>query len=122
LTPMGVFLFAWVGSLYADIYIVKKLLKIGPEKIEFREELLPAWNPVGPIALIVASVIGSALAYGVLGPVLQVTSAFSAGIISFVLHIILAIIKKVKYYYKNRDEHPENYCYKIIKKFKVISN
>jgi len=103
LTFMGVFLFSWVASLYADFLIVRKVLKLGTEKIEYRESHLPAWNPVGPIALVVASVIGSILAYGLAGPILAAVSAFVAGFISFVLHVILAVATKGKYYTKSEE-------------------
>lgn len=107
LTPMGVFLFSWVASLYADIFVVKKLLKLGPSKIEYKEDRLPAWNPVGPIALVTASIIGSISVYGFFGPVLASISAYIAGVISFILHIILAIVTKGKFYYKDEEEFKE---------------
>lgn len=109
LTPMGVFLFAWVGSLYADIFVVKRMLKIGPSEIYYKEEDLPAWNPVGPTALIIASIIGSLFAYGFFGPVLAAISAFISGLISFVLHIIMAYITKGKYYYKDGAQQSDYY-------------
>lgn len=98
LTFMGVFLFSWVASLYADLLVVKKALKLGPTEIEYRESHLPPWNPVGPISLIVASTVGALLAYGFAGPIFSAISAFIAGIISFSLHVMLAIFTKGKFY------------------------
>ncbi|WP_017755078.1 purine-cytosine permease family protein [Calidifontibacillus oryziterrae] len=101
LTFQGVFLLAWGAVLVSDAVIVKKVLKIGPNYFEHRQEYLYGWNPVGVVSLIVASVIGSFAAFGHLGVFLQNVAAFFAAIIAFVLTIIIAIASKGKYYSKN---------------------
>lgn len=100
LTFQGVFLLAWGAILVSDALVVKKVLKIGPKYFEHRQEYLYAWNPVGVISLIIASVIGSIAAFGYMGVFLQNIAAFFAAIVAFVLTIILAIGTKGKYYSK----------------------
>lgn len=107
LTFMGVFLFSWVASLIADLVVVKKILKIGPSHLEHRRGFLRDWNPVGPIALITASVVGAIFAYGLVGSTLAAVSAYISGVISFTLHVLLAVITRGKYYLArpvNNDE------------------
>ncbi len=98
LTFQGVFLFAWAAILVADALVVKKMLKIGPNYFEHRKEHLYPWNPVGVVSLIVASVIGTLAAFGSMGVFLQNIAAFFAGLLAFVLTIVLAIATKGKYY------------------------
>jgi purine-cytosine permease-like protein len=97
----GVFLFAWAAILVADALVVKRLLKIGPNYFEYRSEYLYAWNPVGVVSLVVASIIGSLAAFGSMGVFLQNVAAFFAAIIAFVLSIVLAVMTKGKYYAKS---------------------
>ncbi|MFK2826432.1 permease [Bacillus sp. B190/17] len=98
LTFQGVFNISWVASLLADLLIVKKVLKLGPAHIEHRRGFLRDWNPVGPIALVVAAIVGTCFAFGLAGPSLVGASAFVAGAIAFTLHILLAVLTKGKYY------------------------
>jgi purine-cytosine permease-like protein len=100
LTFQGVFLLAWAAVLVSDAVIVKKVLKIGPNYFEHRQEYLYKWNPVGVISLIVSCGIGSFAAFGYFGVFLQNVASFFAAIIAFVLTIILAIVTKGKYYSK----------------------
>ncbi|WP_071394209.1 purine-cytosine permease family protein [Bacillus tuaregi] len=98
LTFQGVSMFAWTASMVADLLIVKKVLKIGPSQIEYRRGFLRDWNPVGPIALLLGSVVGSYFAIFQQGTISAAISAFIAAGISFVVHIILAVATKGKYY------------------------
>jgi purine-cytosine permease-like protein len=100
LTFQGVFLLSWAAILVSDAVVVKKILKIGPNYFEHRQEYLYKWNPVGVISLIVSCVIGSFAAFGYFGVFLQNVASFFAAIIAFVLTIILAIVTKGKYYCK----------------------
>lgn len=101
LTIQGVFLFAWAAILMTDAIVVKKILKIGPKYYEHRQSLLYAWNPVGVVALMISSVLGSIAAFGHMGVILQNASAFFAMILASVLTVIMAIATKGKYYIKN---------------------
>ncbi|KIL76438.1 purine-cytosine permease family protein [Bacillus badius] len=100
LTFQGVFLLAWAAVLLCDAFVVKRILKIGPNYFEHRQEYLYAWNPVGVVSLIVSCVIGSLAAFGYMGIFLQNVAAFFAAIIAFVLTIVLAVATKGKYYSK----------------------
>jgi purine-cytosine permease-like protein len=108
LTFQGVSMFAWAASMLADLLIVKKMLKIGPAHIEYRRGHLRNWNPVGTIALIVGAVIGSYFAISQPGTAMAAASAFIAGAISFVLHIVLAVATRGKYYTSPESESAEH--------------
>lgn len=98
LTFQGVFLFAWVALLAADLLVVKGLLKLGPTHIEHRRGHLFDWNPVGVVSLVVSSIIGSLMAFGMFGSFWASMSAFAAAVIAFILHIMMAVATKGKYY------------------------
>jgi purine-cytosine permease-like protein len=98
LTFQGVSMFAWTASMIADLLVVKKVLKIGPSHIEYRRGFLRDWNPVGPIALLIGSVVGSYFAILQPGTISAAISAFVAGAIAFVVHIVLAVVTQGKYY------------------------
>ncbi|SFE53095.1 purine-cytosine permease family protein [Alteribacillus iranensis] len=100
LTFQGVFLLSWAAVLVSDAFVVKRVMKIGPRYFEHRQEYLYAWNPVGVISLLVASIIGSIAAFGYMGMFLQSVAAFFAAVIAFVLTIIIAAATKGKYYLK----------------------
>lgn len=102
LTFQGVFLLSWAAIIVADATVIKKVLKLGPNYFEHRTEYLYAWNPVGTISLIIASLIGTVAAFGYMGTFLQNTSAFFAGAIAFGLAILLAVVTKGKYYEKTK--------------------
>lgn len=109
LTFQGVFLFSWAAIIIADALVVKRLLKIGPLYYEHRSQYLYAWNPVGVISLIVASILGSIAAFGYLGVLLQSAAAFLAGLLAFVLTIVIAVITKGKFYMKQEStDIPKN--------------
>lgn len=94
----GVFLFAWVALLTADLIVVKRILKIGPCHVEHRRGYLHDWNPVGLVSLLVSSVVGSLMAFGVFGEVWVTVAAFAAATIAFVLHVVMTIATQGKYY------------------------
>ncbi|HWK21889.1 MAG TPA: cytosine permease [Ureibacillus sp.] len=111
LTFQGVFLMSWGAVLVSDALVVKKILKIGPNYFEHRQNYLFAWNPVGVVSLVIASVVGSLAAFGYMGVFLQNIAAFFAAIIAFILTIIIAVVTKGKYYIKEEanDILPEEY-------------
>jgi purine-cytosine permease-like protein len=104
LTFQGVFLFAWAAVIVADAFVVKRIMKMGPNYFEYRQEKLFAWNPVGVVSLIVASIVGSLAAFGSMGVFLQGVAAFFAAVLAFVLTIVLALTTKGKYYVKTIDD------------------
>ncbi|MHB1683554.1 MAG: purine-cytosine permease family protein [Bacilli bacterium] len=103
LTFQGVFLLVWVSSLVADVLVVKRVLKLGPANIEYRAEHLRKWNPVGVWSLIISSLIGSLMVFGVMGSFWQSIAAFAAAVIEFVLYIVLAVVTGGKYYTTEED-------------------
>lgn len=103
----GVFLFAWAGSIVADLLVVRRWLKIVPRAIEYRETHIRNVNPVGVTALLAASAIGSVLlAAG--GPVISGLSAYIALFIAAVIHVLLAHITNGKYYVTEESSGKES--------------
>ena len=92
-------------------FVVKKLLKIGPTYYEHRQTNLYGWNPVGVVAFIVASLLGSIAGFGYMGTFLENTSAFFSFIIAFIVTIIMAVATKGKYYVREeaKDVPEEEY-------------
>ena len=109
LTFQGVSMFAWTASMIADLLIVKKVMKIGPSHIEYRQGYLRDWNPVGPIALLLGAAVGCYFALFHPGTIPAATSAFIAAAISFIAHIVLAAITKGKYYYLTEKQNKEGF-------------
>ena len=64
LTFMGIFIFAWLGTLLSDLYIVKGRMDLGPKGVEYRRPYIPAFNIVGLGSLGISLAIGLALAFG----------------------------------------------------------
>ncbi|MBP1969777.1 purine-cytosine permease-like protein [Virgibacillus natechei] len=111
MTFQGVFLMTWAAILVTDAIIVKRILKIGPGYYEARQQNLYKWNPVGVVALVVASGLGTVAALGYMGTFLQSTAAFFAAVLAAVITVILAVSTKGKYYIKrkNNDVAKEDY-------------
>lgn len=99
LTFQGVFLLAWVGSLMADILVVKGLLHLGPNYIEYRRAYLPAINWIGLSSIIAGSLVGSVFAFGPsvgyftgpTGTVLSSIAGWIAIVVAFGTHIAVAV-------------------------------
>ena len=60
----GIFLMSWVGTVVCDLLIVRRFMHVAPPQIECERSRMWLINPVGPVALIVAVAVGSALHYG----------------------------------------------------------
>lgn len=88
----GVCMFAWAASMLADIWVVKLLLGIGPRQIEHHHTKLRAWNPVGILALMAGSMVGTYCALIASNPVITAASSFIAAGVAFVVHVSLAIV------------------------------
>lgn len=100
MTFQGVALMSWASILVTDALVVKKWLKIGPGYYESRQKNLYKWNPVGIVALIVPTAIGTIAALGYMGTFLQSTAAFFALILASILTVVLALATKGRYYVK----------------------
>lgn len=104
MTFQGVALMSWASILVTDALVVKKWLKIGPRYYESRQENLYKWNPIGVVALIVPTALGTVAALGYMGIFLQSTAAFFALILAAVLTVVLAIATKGRYYMRKEAE------------------
>jgi purine-cytosine permease-like protein len=98
LTFQGVFMFAWAASMVADLLVVRKTFGVQPRELEYQEKRLRPWNPVGPLALVTGSAIGTWLALASTNPVLTAASAVIAGGTAFVVHVLAAWITRGRYY------------------------
>ena len=89
---------AWIGAVVADLVIIKPLLKLSPQYIEFKRAHLYDFNPVGFGSMVFASVVSIIAFFGLLGPACQAFSAFIALALAFVSAPIIAILTKGRYY------------------------
>jgi purine-cytosine permease-like protein len=58
LTFLGVFLLAWIGTMVADIVVVRKRLRLRPDYIEHRRGYLTEWGWPALGALVISCAIG----------------------------------------------------------------
>lgn len=93
----GVFLLAWAGSIVSDLVVVRRLLRVVPTSIEYRESHIRRVNPVGVTALVVGCLIGTALLLAG-GPVLSGLSAYIGFLAAAVVHAVLAYVTGGRYY------------------------
>jgi purine-cytosine permease-like protein len=82
---------AWIGAVVADLVINKPLLKTSPSFIEFKRAHLPAFNPVGFGAMVVASTVSIIAYFGAFGEFLDAWSPFLAITIALVLSPALSL-------------------------------
>ncbi|MCX5617280.1 allantoin permease [Bombella sp. TMW 2.2543] len=95
---------AWIMTVTADIVFNKYLLGLSPKEPEFRRTMLPAINPVGTGAFLLATVI-SILAYeGVLGAGLQPYSALIAFLVASIATPLLALLTRGRTYLLRDDD------------------
>lgn len=95
----GIFLLAWVGCLVSDLLIVRKWLKIVEGPIEYRSSHLRKYNPVGIIALVVATLIGSLIWWFAGDSALRGLSGYIAFVVAAIVHAILAVLTRGRYYF-----------------------
>jgi hypothetical protein len=88
--------------------IIKPLLKLGPQYIEFKRGHLYNFNPVGFGSMLFASAVSIVAFFGFFGPACQAFSAFIALGLAFVAAPIVAIITKGRYYLARQpfDDRP----------------
>lgn len=94
----GIFLMSWVATVVTDLVVVKRLLHIGPKHLEYERSRLWLVNPVGPVALVVAVAVGSALHYGVDNDYVSQLAAFIAFGVAAVVHVAMAVLTRGRYY------------------------
>ncbi|MDF7674322.1 allantoin permease [Acetobacteraceae bacterium ESL0709] len=93
---------AWIMTVCADIVLNKYLFGLSPKEPEYRREMLPAINPVGVTAFLLAT-LASVLTYkNVFGPALQPYSAMIAVLTAFIVTPLLAWVTGGRTY-RRRD-------------------
>lgn len=115
-TIAGIMLFAWVGMLLSDYFIVRGAFKLPVGEVEHRRAYLRSLNVVGMISLLLGGIVAIVLYFG---PQLGITSGntgalissltcFIAFGISFIAHAIAAklIISKSYNPYLARKPEP----------------
>lgn len=88
-TIAGVVFAAWVGSIYGESLIVRRLYKI-PRVTEIRRGYLPNVNLIGFISLVTSIVIGLLSVAGFLGGFFKAVAVLFTLVLAFTLPIIVA--------------------------------
>lgn len=95
---------AWIVTIGADILINKRLLKLSPEKPEFRRTMLYAFNPVGVVSFLAATGLSIATYFGALGATLKSYSPIVALVVALVVTPLMAVLTRGKYYLRRTDD------------------
>lgn len=95
---------AWIVTVGADIIINKRILKLSPEKPEFRRTMLYAVNPVGVGSFILATGLSWAAYFGGLGHMLKPYSPIVAVVVALVATPLLAVVTRGRYYLRRTDD------------------
>lgn len=98
LTFEAVFIIAWVMAVVADMFVVKRALKLVPDDSPYERRELRDFNPVGLVALGVALAASVPMAFGLAGPLGVTLAPFVSGALAFVIVPIVAVATKGKYY------------------------
>ncbi|MFT5579865.1 MAG: signal transduction histidine kinase/DNA-binding response OmpR family regulator [Paraglaciecola psychrophila] len=88
---------AWVGALVADL-VINKPLGLSPKHIEFKRAHLYDINPVGVVAMLLASVLGLISYSGEFGELAQALSQYIALATAFIVAPLIAIVTQGRYY------------------------
>jgi purine-cytosine permease-like protein len=97
---------AWIGCIFADLVINKKLLKLSPPLIEFRRAHLYNFNPVGFGSMLAATAVSFSAYFGAFGPDAKSLSAFISLGVAIVLPPVVAWATHGKYYIARTAELP----------------
>nr|WP_189058957.1 allantoin permease [Longimycelium tulufanense] len=95
---------AWVVTVATDIGVNKYLLKLSPQRPEFRRGMLYAVNPVGVVSFLASSVVSIYIYFGLFGTTLQPYSPLAAIVIAAVLTPLLAIVTRGRFYLRRTDD------------------
>ena len=101
LTFYSVLACAWVGSIFADLVLVKGL-RLGPRAIEFKRAHLYDINPVGTGAMAGATLIGTAALAGPLGSHAHAFAPFLALATACLLVPFIAWMTRGRYYFARK--------------------
>ena len=115
---------AWIGAMFSDLVINKKLLKLAPPDVEFHRAHLFNFNPVGFVSMLLASGISMAGYYKVFGDSLASYSSFLSFGIAIVTPPILAWVTRGAWYIARRSELPAGAvrltCSRCSEQFEVL--
>jgi purine-cytosine permease-like protein len=95
---------AWVVVVASDIVFNKYLLKLSPQKPEFRRGMLYAFNPVGFGSMLIAAGLSVIAFFGGLGEAIRPYSPLVAIGLGLVLPPIVAVATRGKYYLRRTDD------------------
>lgn len=95
---------AWICVVATDIVINKYLLKLSPEKPEFRRGMLYDWNPVGIVSLLLSGGISIAIYFGALGEAVQPYSPLFAVGIAVLATPLMAVATQGRFYLRRTDD------------------
>lgn len=94
----GIFLLAWLACVVADLVVVRGWLKIVTGPIEYRTGYIRRYNPVGITALLVGTVVASALWSLASDPVVSGLAAYVGFCVAFVVHVVMAVATRGRTY------------------------
>jgi signal transduction histidine kinase/purine-cytosine permease-like protein len=97
---------AWLGSLVADLAILKPL-RVSPAVPEFKRAYLPNYNPVGCGSMSLASVVGLICYGGAVGPVAQAWSAPIAFLVAVLSAVAIGVATRGQTYVLREADFPE---------------
>ncbi|MBB5224182.1 signal transduction histidine kinase/purine-cytosine permease-like protein [Amaricoccus macauensis] len=97
---------AWLGSLVADLAILKPL-RISPAVPEFKRAYLRNFNPVGCGSMALASVVGLSCYAGVAGPMLQAWSAPLAFVVALASAVLIGVVTRGQTYLARPIDYAE---------------
>jgi len=98
LTFEAVFIIAWVMAVVADMFVIKRWLKLVPDDSPYERHELRRYNPVGLIAVGIALVVAVPMSFGLAGPLGITLAPFVSGVLSFVVTPIVALATRGRYY------------------------
>jgi signal transduction histidine kinase len=97
---------AWLGSLVADLAILKPL-RVSPAVPEFKRAYLPNYNPVGCGSMSLASVVGLICYGGAVGPLAQAWSAPIAFLVAVLSAVAIGVATRGQTYVLREADFPE---------------
>lgn len=95
---------AWIVTVGADIIFNKRILKLSPEKPEFRRSMLYPVNPVGVGSFLLATGLSWAVYFGALGSTLKPYSPIVAFVVALVVTPALAVLTRGRFYLRRAND------------------
>ncbi|ALJ21560.1 purine-cytosine permease family protein [Microbacterium sp. No. 7] len=95
---------AWLVTIAADIVVNKYVLRLSPRFPEFRRGMLHAWNPVGPVSVVLASALSLSAFAGLFGPELRPYSVLIAIGVAVLVTPLTAIATRGRFYLRRGSD------------------